>query len=328
MYSLGEVADRLGLRFTGDASRMLNGLGSLATASADQLSFLASDSYLAQLAATGAGAVILSPAHAARCPCDYLETDDPYLAFARASALFAQHPTDAPGIHPGAWVADSARVAASASVGAGAVVEEDAVVGARSRIAAGAVISRGVQVGEDCVVQARAVLGAQGFGYARDGEAWVSIQSLGSLVLGNRVAVGAGTTIDRGTLDDTVIGDGVIIDNQVHIGHNCRIGANTAIAGCTGIAGSTVIGANCTLAGGVGVVGHVEICDNVHVTAMTLVTHSIHEPGSYSSGTPVTATGSWRRNAVRFKQLDAMAGRIKALEQHADKEPDKEPDTP
>ncbi len=322
MYTLGEVAQRLGLRFTGDASRRLRGLASLATAGPDQLSFLSSAAYLPQLAATGAGAVILDRAHAARCPCDYLEAEDPYLAFARATALFAGRPAPTPGVHEAASVAASARVAATASIGPCAVVEEGAVIGARSRVEAGAVICRGVQLGEDCIVQPNAVLGAAGFGYARDGQDWVAIHSLGGLVVGDRVAIGAGTTIDRGTLDDTVIADGVIIDDQVHIGHNCRIGANTAIAGCTGIAGSTVIGANCTLAGGVGVVGHLEICDNVHVTAMTLVTHSIAEPGSYSSGTPVTDTGLWRRNAVRFKQLDAMQQRLRALEHNDDREPD------
>lgn len=323
MYSLGEVADRLGLRFTGDASRRLHGLASLVSAGPEQLGFLAGAAHLPELAATRAGAVILAPEHVAACPCDYLEAEDPYLAFARATALFVGRVTAGTGVHARATVADSARVDPSASIGAGAVVEEGAVVGARSRVEAGAVLCRGVRLGADCTVQANAVLGAEGFGFARDGEGWVAIRSLGGLVIGDRVVIGAGTTIDRGTLDDTVIADGVIIDDQVHIGHNCRIGANTAIAGCTGIAGSTVIGANCTLAGGVGVVGHLQICDDVHVTAMTLVTHSIGEPGSYSSGTPVTDTALWRRNAVRFKQLDATLGRLRALQQD-----DREPDTP
>ncbi len=316
MYSLGEVADRLGLCFTGDASRPLKGLAPLASAGPEQLSFLASDAYLKALRTTSAGAVILSPAHAAQCPSDYLETENPYLAFAHATRLFVEPRSG--GVHPRAAVADTATVDASALINAGAVVEEGAFVGARSVIGPGAVVCRGVRVGDDCVVQANAVLGADGFGFARGAEGWVQVQSLGGLVLGNFVAIGAGATVDRGTLDDTVIEDGVIIDDQVHIGHNCRIGENTAIAGCTGIAGSTVIGANCTLAGGVGVVGHVEICDNVHVTAMTLVTHSIREPGSYSSGTPVTDTELWRRNAVRFKQLDAMQGRLRTLEKRND----------
>ena len=128
--------------------------------------------------------------------------------------------------------------------------------------------------------------------------------------------------MDRGALGHTELADGVIIDNQVQIGHNCRIGKNTAIAGCAGLAGSTIIGANCTLAGGVGVVGHVEICDDVHVTGMTMVTRSITRPGSYSSGTPMSSTRDWKRNAVRFSQLDSIQRRLVSLEQR-DKKPDK-----
>ena len=146
-----------------------------------------------------------------------------------------------------------------------------------------------VQVGSDCVIHSQAVLGADGFGFAQGPGGWEKIVQSGGVRMGDRVEIGACTTVDRGALEHTVIEDGVIIDNQVQIAHNCRIGKNTAIAGCAGLAGSTIIGANCTLAGGVGVVGHVEICDNVHVTGMTMVTRSITEPGSYSSGTPMAA---------------------------------------
>jgi UDP-3-O-[3-hydroxymyristoyl] glucosamine N-acyltransferase len=164
------------------------------------------------------------------------------------------------------------------------------------------------------VIHAQAVLGSDGFGFAPGPDGWEKIHQLGGVRVGDRVEIGAGTTVDRGTLDHTVIEDGVIIDNLVQIAHNCRIGQNTAIAGCTGLAGSTIIGANCTLAGGVGVVGHVEICDDVHVTGMTMVTRSITEPGSYSSGTPMSGTRQWKRNAVRFSQLDSIQQRLAALE--------------
>ena len=164
------------------------------------------------------------------------------------------------------------------------------------------------------MIHSHSVIGADGFGFALGPEGWEKIVQSGGVRIGDRVEIGACTSVDRGTLEHTVIADGVIIDNQVQIAHNCRIGKNTAIAGCTGLAGSTIIGANCTLAGGVGVVGHVEICDNVHVTGMTMVTRSITEPGSYSSGTPMTATRDWKRNAVRFSQLDSLQQRLASLE--------------
>ncbi|QIB66694.1 UDP-3-O-(3-hydroxymyristoyl)glucosamine N-acyltransferase [Kineobactrum salinum] len=332
MYSLGELAETLDVILSGDPQCRVSGLATLATAGPDQLSFLANDKYLRQLHGTRAAAVILRPAQAAQCPVACLQAEDPYLAFARATALFAPAARPAAGIHPTAVVSAQAQVDESAAIGPQAVVEagsciaagvvigahvsigENCSIGAGCQLHAHAVLYRGVRLGRQCIIHSHAVLGADGFGYAPTTEGWVKIHQLGGVWLGDRVEVGAGTTIDRGALDDTVIEDGAIIDNLVQIAHNCHIGKNTAIAGCTGLAGSTTIGANCTLAGGVGVVGHVEICDNVHITGMTMVTKSISQAGSYSSGTPMSTTREWRRNAVRFAQLDRIQQRLSALE--------------
>lgn len=332
MYSLGELADALDVVLSGDPQCRVSGLATLATAGPDQLSFLANNKYLRQLHSTRAAAVILHPAQAAQCPVACLQAEDPYLAFARATALFAPLTRPAAGIHPTAVVSAQAQVHESAAIGPQAVIEagsridagvivgahvtigENCSIGAGCQLHAHAVLYRGVRLGRDCVIHSHAVLGADGFGYAPGADGWVKIHQLGGVWLGDRVEVGAGTTIDRGALDDTVVEDGAIIDNLVQIAHNCHIGKNTAIAGCTGLAGSTIIGANCTLAGGVGVVGHVEICDNVHITGMTMVTKSIRQAGSYSSGTPMSTTRDWRRNAVRFAQLDRIQQRLSALE--------------
>jgi len=158
------------------------------------------------------------------------------------------------------------------------------------------------------------VIGADGFGFAKDGPDWVKIAQLGGVTIGDHVEVGAGTSIDRGALDNTIIGYGVKLDNQVQIAHNVELGDYTAIAGCTAIAGSTKLGKHCTIAGACGITGHLTLTDGVHVTAMSLVTHSISEPGAYSSGTGLDKNQKWRRNATRFKQLDQMAKRLKQLE--------------
>lgn len=332
MHTLAGLADLLGLSFTGDGGRVLTGLATLAEAGPHELSFLANRKYLSQLSTTRAGAVIVPPGLAATSPADCLLSEEPYLAFARVSRLFDNAPKPAPGVHPTATVSPDASLAADVSVGAQAVIEAGAVLasgvvigagayighasqlGAGTRIYPAAVIYHDVHMGERCVIHSQAVLGADGFGFARGSEGWEKIAQLGGVRLGDRVEIGACTTVDRGALGNTVIEDGVIIDNQVQVGHNCRIGKNTAIAGCVGLSGSTIIGADCTLAGGVGVVGHVEICDGVHVTGMTMVTRSITAPGSYSSGTPMTSTRDWKRSAVRFGQLDALEQRLKTLE--------------
>lgn len=151
------------------------------------------------------------------------------------------------------------------------------------------------------------MIGSDGFGFANARGSWVKVPQLGAVTIGDDVEIGANTTIDRGTLDDTVIEDGVKLDNQIQVAHNVRIGAHTAIAGCTGIAGSARIGARCTIGGGVGIVGHTEIADDVHITGMSFVAHSIREPGLYSSGTPLEPNRDWRKNYARFHQLDDMA---------------------
>jgi len=332
VYCLGELADQLDLKFSGDASREITGLATLETAGPADMAFMDSVKYLSQLARTRAAAVILAPEFVDQCPVDCLISASPYLAFARASNLFDRSPPPPPGVHSSAVVAADAQVHASASVGPNAVIEAGAVLaagavvganvylghnsrlGAATRVFPSAVIYHDVHVGEGCVIHSQSVLGADGFGFAPGPAGWEKICQLGGVRIGDRVEIGACTTVDRGALDHTVIEDGVIIDNQVQIAHNCRIGKNTAIAGCTGLAGSTTIGANCTLAGGVGVVGHVEICDNVHVTGMTMVTRSITQPGSYSSGTPMASTGDWKRSAVRFSQLESIQQRLVALE--------------
>jgi UDP-3-O-[3-hydroxymyristoyl] glucosamine N-acyltransferase len=139
------------------------------------------------------------------------------------------------------------------------------------------------------------------------------------VIIGNDVEIGASTTIDRGALTDTVIEDGVKLDNQIQVAHNVVIGANTAIAGCVGIAGSARIGQRCTIGGSAGILGHLEIADDVHVTAKSLVTKSITRPGVYSSGTPLQENRDWHRSVVRFRQLDDMARRLKALEKQIQK---------
>ncbi|PLW70515.1 UDP-3-O-(3-hydroxymyristoyl)glucosamine N-acyltransferase [Pseudohalioglobus lutimaris] len=330
--SLGELAQRFDLELSGDPDRSVSGLATLASAGADEIGFLSNKKYVSQLATTRAAAVILHPDLVDECPVWTLATEHPYVAFARITAVFDRSPPAAAGIHPSAVVSPDATIAADASIGPNAVVEagagigagalvganayigHDSFVGAGTRINPGVVIYHDVRVGERCQVHSQAVLGADGFGFAPGPEGWEKIHQLGGVRIGNDVEIGACTTIDRGALDHTVIEDGAIIDNLVQIAHNCHIGKNTAIAGCTGLAGSTIIGANCTLAGGVGVVGHVEICDGVHVTGMTMVTRSITEPGSYSSGTPMAATRDWRKNAVRFSQLERIQQRLAALE--------------
>lgn len=331
-YRLHELAELLDAELRGAADYSINGIGTLQHARPDQLAFLANASYRKQLAETQAGAVLLRTEDAEGYTGNCLVVADPYLAYARLSHHFDRKPVAQRGIHPSAVIAPTAQVAATASIGPGVVIEEEAVigervvlgahsfVGARSSIGADGWLAprvtlyHDVHIGERVVIQSGAVLGGEGFGFAKQDGEWLKIAQIGGVSVGHDVEIGANTTIDRGALDDTKIGNDVKLDNQIMIAHNVEVGDHTAMAACVGISGSTKIGRNCMLAGGVGLVGHIEICDNVFITGMTMVTHSITEPGAYSSGTAMQTAGEWKKNAVRFRQLDAMAKRIRALE--------------
>ncbi|MDN7130833.1 UDP-3-O-(3-hydroxymyristoyl)glucosamine N-acyltransferase [Vreelandella profundi] len=331
--TLADVARHLGVAFKGNAEQPIRGLATLKEAQPDQVAFLANRAYLKDLATTQAAAVLLHPEHGKDCPVPRLEIDNPYLGYAKLSQLFDPlPPRDVIGIHPTAVVADDVQLGADVSVQAHAVVEAGVVLGNRVVIGAGSMVGadsqlgegtrlhanvtvcHGVIVGKNVILQSGCVIGGDGFGFAHDGAGWHKIVQLGGVVLGDDVEVGSCSSIDRGALGDTVIGNDVKIDSQVQIAHNVIIGDHSALAGCVGIAGSTKVGKHCMLGGGVGLSGHLTICDGVQVTGMSLVTNSIHEPGVYSSGTGAMANNQWRKNAVRFKQLDDIARRLARLE--------------
>ncbi len=338
VLTLGEVATLLGARLQGDASRVIRGIHTLQNAGADDISFLANPAYAKYLASTAAGAVILREAEAAACPVDAVILDNPYAGYARLSKVFEYLPQSETGIHPRAFVDPEAQVAASARIAPGAVVAagavigddawiganayvgEDSIIGAGCRIYPNVTIYHGVTLGARVMVHSGTVIGADGFGFANQAGRWERIAQIGGVVIGDEVVVGACTTIDRGALDDTVIEEGVILDNQIQIAHNVRIGAHTAIAACTGISGSTRIGRHCIIAGAVGIAGHLEIADRVQITGMSMVTHSLKEPGVYSSGIPVDQNASWRKNAARFRQLDDLSRRLRRLEKSGSSE--------
>ncbi|HEX5694709.1 MAG TPA: UDP-3-O-(3-hydroxymyristoyl)glucosamine N-acyltransferase [Arenimonas sp.] len=328
--TLAELAGQFGLGLRGDGSIVVRGVATLASAGQGQLAFLANPRYRGELAGTGASAVVLAETDASDCPVPCLVSASPYADFARIAALFEPTPVHAPGVHALAAVADDARVDPGAHVG------PFTSIGARSRVAAGAVIGPGCVVGEDCVVgpgcellarvtlvarvrlgarvriHPGAVIGAEGFGLAMDAGHWLKVPQLGGVEIGDDCEIGANTCIDRGALSDTVLEQDVRLDNLVQVGHNVHIGAHTAMAGCVAVAGSARIGRYCLVGGGAGIAGHLSICDKVTITAMSLVTASITKPGEYASAMTVQDGRHFRRNAARFRQLDALARRIGA----------------
>ena len=337
--SLGELAVRFGCELHGDPDVAVDRVATLKEAQSGAVSFLANPQYRQELAQTRASVVILDASLAEQCPVASLVCSNPHVTYARVAALLHSPAAAPPGVHASAVVSPEAvidpsahiaalavvgaraRIGARAVIGAHCVIEDDVVVGEDTRLAPRVTLCHGVKIGARGVVLSGAVIGGDGFGFARDGEAWVKVPQVGTVLIGADVEIGANTTIDRGALGDTVIGDGVKLDNLIQIGHNVRIGAHTAIAGCTGVSGSTRIGARCMIAGAVGIAGHLSICDDVTVTGCSLVSHSLTRPGVYSGGIPAEEARSWRRIVARLKRIDKLSERITALERAAGVQP-------
>ena len=319
--ALGELAVRFGCELSGDPDLAVDHVAPLQSAGPGALSFLANPRLAAQLAATRAVAVVLEPRSAASCPVAALITSNPHALFARIAAQLHPPPPLRPGIHPSAIVDARAQVDASCEVGAYAIIAAgaviaprcligpacligpDATVGEDSRLLGRVTLEHGVRLGARVLIHAGAVIGADGFGLARERGRWLKVPQVGSVRIGDDVEIGANTTIDRGAMDDTVIGEGVKLDNQIQVGHNVQIGAHTAIAACTGISGSVRIGERCMIAGGCGLSGHIEIGDDVVLTGMSMVPHSVSKPGVYTSVIPVEPIRRWWRVLTTLKQL-------------------------
>ncbi len=330
-FTLDEIVSRFGGELIGDGNLRISQVATLEKAGPADFSFLANPKYCKQLKTSRAGAVVLSSANAPDCPLPCIVSDNPYAYYARVAQLLNPSWREASGIHPKAVV--ETILDPSVSVGAGTCVGKDVRIGKASVIGPGCIIGEGVAMGEQarlygnvtiypgCLIGARAiihsgaVIGADGFGIAREADgSWTKIPQIGRVIIGDDVEIGANTTIDRGALDDTMIEDGVKLDNQIQIGHNVRVGANTAMAGCVGVAGSARVGKRCTIGGGAIILGHLTVADDVNISAATLVTKSISQPGSYTGAMPFEAHRDWLRNAAQMRHLDEMAKRIRELE--------------
>ncbi|MFC5078440.1 UDP-3-O-(3-hydroxymyristoyl)glucosamine N-acyltransferase [Vibrio thalassae] len=331
--TLAQLAEITGGEIHGDETTLISAVAPMNSASDGQITFLTNAKYAKHLGECKASAIMVKTSELAHCKTNALVVADPYVAYAKVAQALDTTPSPAStGIAPSAVVSSDAKLGQNVSIGANAVIESGAelgdnvVVGAGCFIGQGAELGRntklwanvsiyhGVILGDDCLVQSSTVIGSDGFGYANEKGEWIKIPQVGTVRIGNRVEIGACTTIDRGALDDTIIEDNVIIDNQMQIAHNVHIGYGTAMAGGTIVAGSTKIGKYCQIGGASVLNGHIEIADGVIVTGMGMVMRSLPEKGIYSSGIPLQTNKEWRKTATRVHRIDEMNKRLKAVE--------------
>ena len=337
---LSQIASTLGARLDGEDCE-INGIAGIEEAVPGQITFVANEKYAAAAKSTKASAVIVGenfPAITAAT----LRTKNPYLAFARAIPLFYDAPKYQPGVHPTAVVAQSAKIGSNAHIAAYAVIDEDVVIGNNCVVLPHVVIYRGARIGDNFFAHAHsivrefcrlgdnitlqngAVIGADGFGFAKDNEGkWEKIVQSGPAILEDDVEVQANACVDRASVGETRVGRDSKIDNLAQIGHGSVVGEHTMICGQAGLAGSTEVGNNVILAGQVGVAGHCTIGDGVIATAQSGIPNDV-EAGKMVSGYPAMDNRQWLRAVAIFNKLPELARSVRELqkrlnESHNDK---------
>jgi UDP-3-O-[3-hydroxymyristoyl] glucosamine N-acyltransferase len=328
---LGELAERLGAELRGDAQLEVTGVKGIEDAGPTEITFVANPKYAGLARTTHAAAVLVEPDFP-EITTATLRIKNPYHAFSRALGLFYQPPAYAPGIHPTAVIDPSVEIGPNAHVGAYVVIGPSVKIGANATLLPHVVIYAGSQIGshffahahsvvrEHCILgdhvtlENGAVIGADGFGFAKNEQGhWEKIPQSGLVRLGNRVDVQANACVDRATVGVTEIAAGAKIDNLVQVGHGSRVGENTMICAQTGLAGSSVVGKNAILAGQTGIAGHCTVGDGVILTAQSAVSHDV-PAGKMISGSPGFENRVWLRAVAIFQRLPDMLRRLDRLE--------------
>lgn len=327
---LAEIASKLDARLeNASPDAEIRGVAGIDEAGPGQITFVANPKYAAAARTTRASAIIVSEDFPAASTA-VLRSKNPYLAFARAIEFFYQPPNYAPGKHPTAVIHPSAVIGEAAHIGPYVVVDEDVEIGKNAVLLAHVVIYRGAKIGDnffahahavvrehcrlgdDVLLQNGAIVGADGFGFAKDNSgAWHKIVQSGPAVLENRVEIQANACVDRASVGRTHVASGAKIDNLVQVGHGSSVGENTLLCAQVGLAGSTEVGKNVILAGQVGVAGHCKIGDGAIATAQSGIPNDVPAK-AIVSGYPAIDNKLWLRCVAVFNRLPEMAKAVRA----------------
>jgi UDP-3-O-[3-hydroxymyristoyl] glucosamine N-acyltransferase len=328
---LSDLATSLGCTLQGDGGIEITGVAGMEHAGPTELTFLANPKYVHKVKHTHAGAILVAQPIEGLTAAQLL-SDNPYVDFARALALFYQPPRPRPGVHPTASIASSAQIGENASIGAFAVVGENATIGRNAVLQPHVVIYEGATIGDDfyahshavvrefcrighrVILQNGVIVGGDGFGFAKraDGTHYKIVQS-GVTVIEDDVEIQTLTSVDRATVGETRVKRGAKIDSLVQIGHACVVGEDNIICAQTGLAGSSVLEKNVLLAGQVGISGHLTVHDNAVVYAQSGVGGDV-AAGSVISGSPAFDAREWLRAVTAFQKLPDLLKTVRQLE--------------
>jgi UDP-3-O-[3-hydroxymyristoyl] glucosamine N-acyltransferase len=336
---LREIAAALGCGLAGDGELEIHGVAGMDHAGPGELTFLANPKYGPKVRHTRAGAILAAePIPERTC----LISENPYLDFAHALALFYKPPRPPCGISPLASVASSAVLGENCSIAPFAVVGEQVRLGRNAVLHPHVVIYEGAEIGDDFLAHSHAtvrefcrighrvilqngvVVGGDGFGFAKraDGSHFKIVQS-GVAVIEDDVEIQTLTSVDRATVGETRVKRGAKIDSLVQVGHTCIVGEDNIICAQTGLAGTTVLERGVLLAGQVGSAGHLTVHEGATVYAQSGIGGDV-AAGARISGSPAVAAHAWLRAVTAFaklphmsKELRDLKKRVEELEKHA-----------
>lgn len=333
-FSIGEIASIVSGQIEGRNDIIIKGVAKIELATEGEMAFLANPKYTQYLYSTKASAVIVSNGLELQEPVSptLIRVPDPYASFAKILSLF-QNTIEKKGISSMAFTGSGVKIGEDVYMGPFACIGENVIVGNRVKIYpnvyvgdncvigddtiiyAGANVYNDVRIGERCILHSGCVIGADGFGFARqqDGH-YEKVPQTGIVIICDDVEIGANTTVDRATMGATVINKGVKLDNQVVIAHNVEVGADTVMAAQCGVSGSTKVGTGCTFGGQVGVAGHIQIADNVTIGAQSGVAQSIKDEGQFFFGTPVMPLRECQRSYIHIRHLDDIVKQLNDVE--------------
>ena len=323
---LSELAETLGATLQGDGTVEITGIAGIEHAVPGQVTFVSNKKYTALARTTQASAILVEPDFA-EVSVATLRVADPYLAYARTIELFYQPPVYAPGIHPTAVIHPTAAIGERAHIAAYVVIGEHVVIGddvtlhphvvIYPHVAVGnsftahahAIVREHCRLGDNVILQNGAIIGADGFGFARTKSGWYKIVQSGPAILEDQVEIQANACVDRASIGETRVRRGAKIDNLVQVGHGSTVGEDTLLCAQVGLAGSTEVGKNVILAGQVGVAGHCVIGDGAIATAQSGIPNDV-PAGKTVSGYPAVDNRQWLRSVAIFNRLPEL---IKSL---------------
>ena len=298
--SIHDIVELVGGRCTGPADHVVSGVGTLADAGPDQLTFLSNSRYASQLVGTRAGAILVTNDVDGDDP-RYIRVANPYLAWAQViERWFVPRPAPS-GVSPLASVSASAKLGANVAVGPFTTIGDDVVVGDDTVIYSNVAIYAGSVIGKRCIIHSGTVIGADGYGFVVENGRHRKIPQIGIVRIGDDVEIGAGCTIDRASIGETVVGEGTKIDDQVMIGHGAKVGKHCLLVAQVGIAGSTQLGDYVVVAGQSGFAGHLKIGDRAQVAAKSAVLGDV-PPDTKVMGNPAVPFRDFARREAWLRR--------------------------